>query len=466
MTISDLTNKPIGILGFGQEGQAIAEYLCEHGFKPTVYDSKSIEQWAGTALAFAKHLDLEIITGTDYLDKALANEKVIFRSPGVKITEEFAKATIDKQIIVTSQAVWFFQNSQARIIGVTGTKGKGTTASLLAEILQKARDNSNLKGNVYLTGNIGKVQPLEFLDKLYTHDLVVYELSSFQLQDLKQSPWMGICLMVTEDHLDYHSDLEEYYSAKRAISAFQDSDDVSIYNIDYPASIKIGSQGAGKKFTVSSIQVPDRGAFIEGESIRLIGDETVVINTSGRLLRGKHNMENIAAAALAAFEIGVPAGIIQSAITEFKGLKHRLQFVGTIAGANFYNDSISSIPDTAIAALQSFTEPIILLLGGASKNLNYDALLKTLQTQENLKAIITIGETGRELFPLIKNSKFKGQLVGPFENFSEAFMEAKSLAVAGDVVLLSPAATSFDMFKNYAERGDTFIKLVEENSNV
>ena len=452
MSLDDLLNKKIGILGLGQEGLAVVRYLQKHNIDPVVYDKKDVRP---------QDINVKIVSGDQYLRKAIEESEIIFRSPGVKIPSEFNDLISEKGVIITSQTIWFFNNCPARIIGVTGTKGKGTTCSLLFSILEKYSETKDTF-KPYLTGNIGKDQPFDFIEDLTKNDLVVYELSSFQLQDLKKSPYLGITLMVTEDHLDYHSDLTEYHSAKSAISAYQKENDIQIFNSDYEPSRQIGELGSGQKWMVSSKSEINKGAIIQESSIMIKGykDTEITIDTTRRNLRGKHNLENIAAASLAATILGVDLETIQSCVDNFKGLKHRLQLVANKDGVTFYNDSISTIPEATMAALNSFTEPIILLLGGASKNLDYTELVKFIESKENLKAVITIGETGDELYSLIGKSNYQGQLHGPYTNFAEAVDKAKSIGMSGDVVLLSPAATSFDMFKSYADRGEQFIELV------
>lgn len=454
MTISNLTDKNIGVLGLGREGLAVVKYLKNHGIGVTVYDKNNVT---------TQDMDVKLVSGEEYLRKAIDECEIIFRSPGVKIPIDLAKTVEEKNIIITSQTIWFFDNCPAQIIGVTGTKGKGTTCSLIQTILEK-HSMSNPESRVYLTGNIGKDQPFEFIDQLSKNDLIIYELSSFQLQDLKVSPAIGITLMVTEDHLDYHSDLDEYHLAKSAISTFQSEENTQIYNIDYSASKKIGELGAGQKWQISSKEEVAHGATILDDSIivRGVSEADIIFDTKIRNLRGRHNLENIAAAVLAGLVLGVDQNHIQECISSFKGLKHRLQLVSDIDGVKYYNDSISTIPEATVAALNSFTEPTILLLGGASKKLDYTNLINALSHKPNLKAVVTLGETGAELSKLIHESAFKGDVFGPYTNFSEAIVKSKSLAKPGDIVLLSPAATSFDMFESYMDRGDQFIDLVSK----
>ena len=444
MNLSDLNNHSIGILGFGQEGQAVFSYLIKHGITAKVFDEKPNSKLN------------EIVSGENYLD-TISDCTLLFRSPGVwrrhpKILEAEKNGTI-----ITSQTKWFFENCPAKIIGITGTKGKGTTSSLIYETLKAAGKN------VYLTGNIGKVQPLEFLDDLSASDLVVYEMSSFQLQDLTQSPSIGICLMTTSDHLNHHSDLKEYHAAKSAITAFQTESDVAIFNIDYEASEKIGHMGTGKKLAVSAKVKPDVGAYISREKIYLnINGEEVEMDFANRKLRGAHNLENIAASSLACLSLKIEPKVIEQTANNFSGLEHRLQYVGTFNEVSYYNDSISTVPDTTIAALNAFTQPTHLILGGSDKGLVYDELIKDISKRNNISSVTLLGETGKTMYELLQQIGVDFPINGPFLELTEAILNIKKQAKAGDVVLLSPASASFDMFKNYGDRGNQFVVIVKQ----
>ena len=260
MQISDLNSHRIGVLGFGQEGQAVLSYLKKHGLTATVFDEK------------------------DGSFDSISDCTLLFRSPGVWRNHPKILEAENGGTIITSQTKWFFEHCPAKIIGITGTKGKGTTSSLIYDTLKAAGKSA------YLTGNIGKLQPLEFLDDLSENDLVVYELSSFQLQDLTQSPRIGVCLMVTSDHLNHHNDLGEYHTAKAAITNFQTEQDIAIYNIDYETSNKIGLLGKAQKFAISAKHKPTQGAYISGEKVQLSSSNAeLVMDFSNRKLRGAHN---------------------------------------------------------------------------------------------------------------------------------------------------------------------------------
>lgn len=462
MNIADLRQKNVGILGFGQEGQAVSSYLSRNEVKHAILEQHPREHWTQHQQTALNPQFTSLKTGRDHL-QGLENFEVIFRSPGFpRLHPELVNAE-EKGSIITSQAKWFFDNSQSYTIGITGTKGKGTTSSLIFAILRAAKSKGMFpEASIYLTGNIGKEQPLDFLDQITEQDLVVYELSSFQLQDLTTSPDLGICLMVTQDHLDHHSTIDEYHDAKSAICKFQSDNQVTIYNADYDASNRIGKMGLGKKYIVSQNEQNLSGAFIMGDIIHLQGlEDEVKIDVTTRKLRGSHNMENIAAAALAAAVLKVDAQTIQQVSNDFPGLEHRLQLIGQVQGISFYNDSISTVPETAIAAIKAITEPVLLVLGGSDKGISYQPLVDFLLTQSHVKAIALIGQTGPTIESLLKKANFTKPLVTRKGSFTSTLAELVKLAAIGDAVLLSPASASFDMFENYADRGNQFAAFVK-----
>lgn len=448
--IEELQKNKIGILGFGQEGQAVLKYLAKHGLAATIFD-----QHETVVPSELQASVVEVVSGENYLD-SIAQCTLLFRSPGIWRKHPQILNAEQQGSIITSQTKWFFEHCPAKIVGVTGTKGKGTTSSLIYEILKASGKTEGQ--DIFLTGNIGKIQPLEFLDNLTTENIAVYELSSFQLQDLTQSPQIGICLMTTSDHLNHHEDLGEYHSAKSSITAFQTSEDIAIYNADYEASAKIGKEGAGQKLVVSAKTKPQAGAYISGDTLLLSSGKE--IDCSNRKLRGQHNMENIAAAALAGEALGIDAETISEAVNNFAGLEHRLQFAGEFNDVAYYNDSISTVPDTTIAAINSFDKPIHLLLGGSDKGLSYEDMVKEILQKDNIASITFLGEIGGNIKSLFEAANTSIPLLGPYEDLSLAINEIKERAQAGEIVLLSPASASFDMFKNYAERGRKFVELV------
>jgi UDP-N-acetylmuramoylalanine--D-glutamate ligase len=466
MEIKDLQGKLVAVLGYGLEGKAVVRYLIKHGIKPVLFDQKPLEKWEKEDQEEVKSLGINFIMGPDAFTE-LKGFDVAFRSPGIKISEIERSVPIYRQIgtpinghatpkdlILTSQTKWFFEHCPAKIIGVTGTKGKGTTSSLIYEMLKESE--------VFLTGNIGKEQPLDFLDKLSKDYWVIYELSSFQLQDLTQSPHIAVVLMVTQEHLDYHVDENEYWAAKEAITKYQNEKDFAIINEDYKPSVKIGSLGQGRKLYFSKKGQAGTGCFVKNGEI-IIADSDFRLSVSELQLKGEHNQENVCAAVLAAHCAGADAQSIKRAARHFKGLEHRLEFAAEKSGIKFYNDSFSTTPETAIAAIKSFNEPLILIIGGSSKNSDFSELAKTISEAKNIKALLLIGEeTDKICAALAHWQKFNGTLMTGAKNMHDIFWQIKFHAKAGDVVLFSPACASFGMFKNYKDRGEQFKKAALE----
>lgn len=475
MSIKDLHNKRVAVLGFGQEGQAVSRYLSNHNINCVVFDEKPYENWdENIRILIENQLGITTITGLGYLDK-LTTFDYIFRSPGFWRKHPVLLAAETAAAKITSQTKWFMEHTPAITIGVTGTKGKGTTCSLIYEIIKRAqvsRHSSIVNAQLYLTGNIGKVQPLDFLDTLHTDDVVVYELSSFQLQDLETSPDYSVCLMVTSDHLNHHQTLHEYHEAKSTIAKYQTKHQSIVYNSDYLAANLIGKQGNGIKYQVTkqALDPMMQGALIDEKQncITIQGQmlTSMVIDCSQRKLRGNHNLENIAAASLVAAQLGIEANIIEPTVKEFPGLEHRLQFVGTVQSVSYYNDSISTVPDTTIAAIHSFIEPVILIVGGSNKGIPYEHMVNDIIAQSNIKAVAIMGETGIIIDQLLQNKRFSKPIIGHANSsFAEILTAITALAEPGDAVLLSPASASFDMFKNYADRGNQFVAYVNSLSN-
>ena len=417
-------NRKIAVIGEGIEGKSSADFLKKHGAEVTVLDVKQ---------------------GGKYLD-GLEKYDLIVRSPGVRLPELERKVSKDK---ITSQTKLFFDLCPAPIIGVTGTKGKGTTASLIYEMLKAEGKDA------YLGGNIG-VPPFDFLNKLNKDSIVVLELSSFQLIDLHKSPHIAVVLMITSEHLDYHKDVLDYVSAKRNILRFQKSDDFAIINREYPASNESDVETNAKVYFVSREREIDEGCFARDGKIviRTKERELPVFETKDLILRGEHNFENVCAAVMAAYLSGVSVKNIQNVLADFKGLEHRLELVGQVNGVEYYNDSFSTTPETAIAAIEAFEEPEILILGGSSKKSNFEELGQLISGKGNIKAIIGIGVEWPKIKEHIKSSSIL--IIEDATNMNQIVQAASKIALPGDVVLLSPACASFDMFKNYKDRGEQF----------
>ncbi len=452
-------NTKIGIIGGGIEGLESVRYLHGHGYTDiTLFDHNE-------ALEVVLPAGVKKFLGENYLQEAQKCQ-VVFRSPGIHIRT--LKPLQNAGIKITSTTAYFFEHCPAKIIGITGTKGKGTTATLVYLMLKEAGFD------VHLGGNIGQ-SPLTFLDDLKPDSLVVLELSSFQLQDLKKSPQMAIVLGMTPDHLDYHKDFDEYLEAKSAIVKYQSTDDIAVFNRDYANSEYFSGLTHGKKLFVSTngSSFSEGGAHAAGSKIvycagpkcELIGDIHKIA------LPGKHNLENILPAVVIARQLNISIPDIQKVLYSFKGLPHRLEHVREINGVQFYNDSLSTTPETSIAAVKTFDKPAILIAGGSEKGADYTNWASEIIQNGNLKAAILIGQMAEKMAHALKNSlemarsnKKKMDYIPEIitcRSLEEAVKTAYKKASFGEVVMLSPAAASFDMFKNYKERGEKFMELVK-----
>ncbi len=443
-----IKDKKILVVGLGKEGVSALKFLSADN-EVVIYDDKNESEIEAD---FTSKIPAN---GKKYLGQ-MPDESfdLIVRSPGVKLDHLIIQKYPDAEI--TSVTKIFFDLCPALIIGVTGTKGKGTTSTLIYEILKKSGKD------VYLGGNIGK-SPLDFLSEVNAESLVVLEMSSFQLLDLQKSPHIGVVLMVTSEHLNWHKDEEDYVSAKSAIVAHQNASDFAVVNADYPNSKKIGEK-AGGKVLFFSIQNKDRESFLGGDKIISGGEE--VANISDVLLAGRHNLQNVLAAVTVAKILHVTNEDIVSTLQTFKGLEHRLELVSEISGVRYYDDSFSTTPETTIAAIEAFNEPKTLILGGSSKNSDFTELANIIHASTSIKAIILIGEEGQVIKSAIeKAGGTNAKLIEDASDMPSIIKAAAEAAESGDVVMLSPACASFGMFKNYIDRGNRFKEEVKKLTN-
>ena len=445
------SRKKIAIVGFGKEGVATANYFSKSG-ELFIFDKKPKEEINPEILKKLKFTNVGFFT----MDNIPAvNFDLVVRTPGIRTDDPILNRLAKNGARRTSHIKIFFDKCPAQIIGVTGTKGKGTTATLIYEML-KTRSH-----NVYLAGNIG-TPALEILPKLNKNSNVILELSSFQLMDLKKSPHVAVVLMVTSEHLDWHVDNGEYLSAKANIVKFQNRSDYAVINADYPNSLKIAKFAKSKIYQVSTRGKIKGTYFQNGYIYSNIIKPEKIINADEIQLPGKHNIQNAMAAISVARILGISTANIKQVLTTFKGLKHRLQLVAVKNGVRYYNDSYSTTPETAIAALNAFACPKTIILGGSGKNSDFSTLAKTIANDHQLKAIILIGSEAPKIKSAIqKSGGFKGSLFENLKSMKDIVKTAAKISQKGEVVILSPACASFDMFKNYADRGEQFEKEVK-----
>ena len=357
--------------------------------------------------------------------------------------------------IITTEIEMVMKMCPCKIIGVTGSDGKTTTTSLIHSILQKSGYH------VFLGGNIG--MPLfTKLPEMTPEDIVVLELSSFQLMGMEVSPHIAVITNITPNHLNIHKDYEEYIEAKKNIFKYQKEDDILILNYDNEITRNCANEANGKVIFFSSKEKLDNGFIVDGKVIKECEDRIRkhIFNGEEAILRGNHNLENMATA-ISATKTLVSIEDAVEAIKEFKPVEHRIELVKEIDQVKWYNDSASSSPTRTLSGLNAFEEEIILIAGGYDKNLDYEPLAKPIV--EKVKALLLIGQTSGKIFDVVKEeleNQKKDLDIYMCENLEQTVNLAKKLARPGNVVLFSPASASFDMFKDFADRGNQFKKLV------
>jgi UDP-N-acetylmuramoylalanine--D-glutamate ligase len=322
----------------------------------------------------------------------------------------------------------------------------------------------------FIAGNIGK-PALDILPEMDANSWAVLELSSFQLIDMKKSPHVGVALMVTSEHLDWHKDVEEYASAKSNIVRFQSPDDYAVLAEDYPRSIAYRAVARGNVFTFSRNHPVIKGTWAEDGAFWFSdgsakdangteGNKEKICETDALHIPGRHNWENASAAITVGKLLGIDNTAIAAAIEKFRGLEHRLEFVTTVNGVRYYNDSYSTTPDAAQVAIEAFDAPKIMILGGSQKNSDFTKLGETISASKSIKAIIGIGVEWPRIKEHFQNPNIK--IIEGCHSMEEIVAAAHAITTAGDVVILSPACASFDMFKSYTDRGNQFKAVVEK----
>ncbi len=454
-------HKKVAIVGVSVEGIDSAKFFLSRGAKVTLFDRRPLAE-LGDAAQMLLHEGALFIGGVEYLS-SLPEYDVVVRSPGVSPRETVFEFVRKQGGVVTSQTQVFLEECRAKIIGVTGTKGKGTTSTLISKMLEA--DGRT----VYLGGNVG-VPLLSHVDAITPNDWVVLELSSFQLEDVTIAPTIAVVLRITQDHLanydalasNFHPTREDYVNAKTSIARYQKKTDILIVNADDQTSSSFAqlSKGHIKKFSVSGKSVD---AYVKNDSVYALvgGEQHEICSHSTIKLRGRHNLENIAAATLAALSAGASVESIMQASREFSGLHHRLELAGTPGGISYFNDSFSTVPETAIAALQAFSEPVILIAGGSEKGSDFTELGREI-AKRDVPVLILIGAMTGRIRDAALRAGYQGDIIDTCTTMHEVVTTAAVKAKAGYVVLMSPACASFGMFKNYKERGAQFMYEVAQ----
>lgn len=453
-----IKSKKVAIIGLGVSNIPLIDYMHEKDAIVTIFDNRREEELSKEILKKINNYDFKYIGGEDNLKK-LQGFDYIFRSPSCLPTKPELVAEKERGAIITSEIEMLMKLAPCKIIGVTGTEGKTTTSSIIYAILKEA-------GLVcYLGGNIGN--PIfTNLSNINENDIIVLEMSSFQLMGMEESPDISLVTNIFPDHLDYHKDMDEYINSKKNIFLHQKASGISVFNYDNEITRSFEKDACGTTILFSSKESLQDGYIYDRDSGYIIlcknGKKTNIIHKSEIKLRGIHNYENICAA-LAVTNSIVDTETQVEAIKKFIGVEHRLEFVREIDGVKYYNDSIGTSPASTIAGLNAFDENIVLLAGGSDKGLDYAEIGEKIA--EKVGTLILCGPTSKIIEDAVNMAlkrKDKQINIIHVNNMQEAVLKAKENAKPGDIVLLSPASASFDLYKNFAERGKLFKEFVNK----
>lgn len=446
--IASISDKKIAVVGIGVSNLPLIRLLARSGCSVTACDKRT-EKDLGETYEELSSLGVGMKLGADYLKDL--DFDIIFRTPGLH--PMFLREASRRGALVTSEMEAFFSLCPCRIIAVTGSDGKTTTTSLIAELLKQEGHR------VHIGGNIGHPLLCD-LPEITREDFVVLELSSFQLHSMACRPDVAVITNVSPNHLDVHPDYEDYQQAKKSIFSSQTENDRLVLNYDNEITRGFAAEAGSNISWFSRLDQNEEACYVKNGSIYLREDK--IIDTSDILLPGEHNVENLMAA-IAATEGYVSKGSIAAVAKSFAGVEHRLELVRELHGVRYYNDSIASSPSRTVAGLKSFDQKVILIAGGHDKNISFEPLAR--QVMLSVKKLFLSGETQEKIRSAVEEMPGYDPDSLPMEvidDFRQAVLSAAASAEPGDIVILSPACSSFDKFKNFVERGNTFKKIVEE----
>lgn len=441
--INSLKNKTVAAIGIGISNTPVISMLARSGAKVTAFD-KSPKENLGECASELEALGVTLVCGENYLDKLSGD--IIIKTPGMRFDNPALIRAKQQGATITSEMELFFEYCPCKIIAVTGSDGKTTTTSVIYEMLKTAGKT------VHLGGNIGRPL-LPRINDISPDDIVVAELSSFQLHTMTKSADIAVVTNLSPNHLDVHKSMEEYTDAKTNIFRYQSDDGILILNADNAITNSFETLAKGKVYKFSFNSKPDCDGVYYYDNAIYLTDGTKLMDRKDIRLRGDHNVENYMAAILAVKDICTADEMLKVART-FGGVRHRIELVREKDGVKFYNDSIGSSPTRTIATLRSFDEKVILIAGGYDKQLPFDELAKVIPN--HVKALFLTGATAQKIRDAVNGSV--PTIV--IDDFDEAVITAAKTADKGDIVLLSPACASFDKFKNFEVRGDHFADIV------
>jgi UDP-N-acetylmuramoylalanine--D-glutamate ligase len=472
--MADWKDRKVLVVGAARQGIALAGYLCKHGAQVTLTDQKTADQLRDATAALA-NLPIHWALGEHSLD--LLNDcDLVCPSGGVSLDLPLVAEAQRRGIPLSNDSQIFLEIAPCKVIGITGSSGKTTTTTLVWRMAEAAGAGwqKGLSGNVFLGGNIGS--PLiAAVDAMTAEDLAVMELSSFQLEIMTRSPQVAAVLNITPNHLDRHGTMEAYAAAKARILEFQPPDGVAVLGREDPGSWALASRVRGRLYAFGmrppeavGTRLPEVDAFYRDGSLYLRNGQSEIrlMPRSSIRLRGEHNLRNVLAACAIAAAAGLPADAMRAGVEGFRGVAHRLEFVRHWGGADWYNDSIATTPERAMADMRAFDEPLILLIGGRDKHLPWDEFAAL--ARQRVEALILFGEmsdlvekalvqAGKGAYTLIKCSDLKEAV-----RAAAHILGARPQSASTRIVLLSPGGTSFDAFQDFEERGEAFRNWVNE----
>ena len=449
-----IKGKKVAIIGLGVSNLPLIDYLYEKEAKVTIFDNKEKDKISNEILNKIDNYNFNYFFGENSFEN-LKNFNLIFRSPSVLPTNQYLLEESNRGAIVTTEVELLMKMCPCKIVGVTGSDGKTTTTSLINAILKEGGYKTHLGGNIGtpLFTKLPEIEP---------NDILVLELSSFQLMGMEVSPNISVITNITPNHLNIHKDYEEYIESKKNIFKYQSTNDTLILNYDNEITRNCAKEAKGKVVFFSSKEKLSNGYIVDGNIIKKCEDgiRLHILNTDEVILRGNHNYQNIATA-IPATESLVNLDIAVRAIKTFKPVEHRIEFVRELDNVKWYNDSASSSPTRTISGLNAFHEDIVLIAGGYDKNLDYTPIAKPII--DKVKTLILFGQTSGKIFEAVKkelDKENKNLDIHLCNNLQNSVTLAKKLSKSGQIVLFSPASASFDQFKDFADRGRQFKKMV------
>ena len=451
--LASLEGKSVAVIGMGVSNTPLIRMLLRAGVKVTVCDKAAREQIAERADEL-ESLGAKFQLGPDYLEK-LSRFDVIFRTPGLSPNHPSVKEAVEKGSVLTSEMELFFRLCPCKIIAVTGSDGKTTTTTLISEFLKEAGYT------VYVGGNIGRPL-LPDVSDMVPEDMVVVELSSFQLMTMEQSPNVAVFTNLSPNHLDYHHTMEEYTRAKKNIYLHQSKNDRAVFNYDNDITRQLAQEAPGKVMLFSRKSALEEGVYLRDNTIWLTNDmgSREVLPLADIVIPGVHNIENYMAA-IAAVDGLVPDKCVRAVAKRFTGVEHRIELVRELDGVKYYNDSIGTSPTRTMACLASFDQKLIIIAGGYDKGVPFTQL--GAEMVKKVKRLVLCGATATAIRKAVEEAPGfadSGMELVETKTLDEAVQAARAGAVPGDVVVLSPACAAFDQFKNFMERGKYFKQLV------